>query len=229
MLILCSLQDMVFVFISMLCVYVCVMHNRCSAVLPFVTPLGLSFLARLLPLARGGQNKKLGGAPPELLPPTELLPPSFFLPSLPYPTPDQQNPTKENVRKIIRTSADNQATKKAPKHVDVWTTTVFFVRALLHTRSQAPHLVVAFTILDELPGCGCCFLETRVITVTLARRSGNDRPPWLPLSIVSEPWIRRTPSAPRAHPERTPSTPRAHPERTPSAPRAHPERTTHCC
>ncbi len=42
------------------------------------------------------------------------------------PTPNQQNPTKANVRKMIKISADNQVTKKTPKHVDVWITTAFF-------------------------------------------------------------------------------------------------------
>ncbi len=76
----------------------------------------------------------------------------FALAAFTRPSPDNQNPTKENARKIIRVSADNQTTKKAPKHVDVWVTALFFhIEETKRSRAQDTCAHKQFTGVEHWP------------------------------------------------------------------------------
>jgi hypothetical protein len=76
----------------------------------------------------------------------------FALAACTRPSPDNQNPTKENARKIIRVSADNQTTKKAPKHVDVWVTALFFhIEETKRSRAQDTCAHKQFTGVEHWP------------------------------------------------------------------------------
>ncbi len=76
----------------------------------------------------------------------------FDLAAFTRPSPDNQNPTKENARKIIRVSADNQTTKKAPKHVDVWVTALFFhIEETKRSRAQDTCAHKQFTGVEHWP------------------------------------------------------------------------------